>query len=261
MVYILFHRLHVSQSRSYVQIGNIHSNNIKVAKNISVAETLQVGRSATIGSGGLWVDNGEGIHVAGEIVCKPQFSDEFDSSVTGIETEISGAISVNSTLSGIIGNTILITDSDLTASLNTILVGQAITIQDSDFTSGGGLNSVIGLDINFSAITTGGDIVGLDISGEDTNILSGDLEVGGAFKGSFQTGTLNGAPSTTQIASVPGEDVFSSGVFGAAAGLGVNYTDGRLVWQRVGNIVHVKGYLGLDPGASSAVGFLPPRRS
>ena len=99
--------------------------------------------------------------------------------------------------------------------------------------------------------------MGLDISGEDTNILSGDLEVGGAFKGSFQTGTLNGAPSTTQITSVPGEDVFSSGVFGAATGLGGDYTDGRLVWQRVGNIVHVKGYLQLDPAATTSVGFLP----
>ena len=202
------------------KIGNIYSKDIKVSNGVSIGETLQVGRSATIGSGGLWVDKGEGVHVDGEVVCKPQFNNESNALLSGIKTEINGAISINSLFGLIIGNSILISDSDLTASGTTQVVGQIITIQDSDFTAGLGTNLITGLNINFSAVTTGGDIVGLDISGEDTNILSGDLEVGGVFKGDFQTGTLFGAPSTSQITPVPGEDVFSSGVFGSSGGLG-----------------------------------------
>jgi hypothetical protein len=193
------------------KIGNIHSKDVKVSNSVSVGETLQVGRSATIGSGGLWVDTGEGVNtnllkinmnnndpIQTIFETRPGIfikAKGWTSPSTSPASVLVGSavffeeINQSSTLLGIVtGSSIAIVDS-LVDQVNLI----AINISNTEVSTGSakgitsqftnlnmlGNDDVIGLDFNFNTITTTGDVIGIDISGEDFNRLSGDLEVGG----------------------------------------------------------------------------------
>ncbi len=253
------------------KIGNIYSKDIKVSNGVSIGETLQVGRSATIGSGGLWVDKGIGINVDGQVNIKLTNDSNLNSSnpiETGLKLTTSGFI--NDPVSGS-GATIYQIHNIIQETEAFSIYGNYTVIQDSITSPTFGPNAY-GYLAEFSNVDTGTtnqiafrasftgstarDTIGISISGEDTNILSGDLEVGGSFNGDYQTGTVS-SPSSSLSSSTVDEGVFESGVFGTAAGIGGDYSNGNLRWQRIGNIVHVKGRLSLDSAASSSVGFLP----
>ena len=241
------------------KIGNIHAKDIKVANNLSISQALQVGRSATIGSGGLWVDKGEGIRTDSRINVNLSSLVPYTQFLTN-----SGGLSV--TARGI-------TETDSDPYVTPELAGTSVKFRNSVVqTSGGGgrvrghlvdiydldtpdlkaieiqldqitsASDVYGLYLDLGTVT-GGDKVGIHIEGADRNFIEGrfdtpDVQTDGAI----------------QIPSVEEEDTISSGVF---TGVGGNWAAGSyLAWQRIGDIVHVKGYLHDATGVTSDT-FLP----
>lgn len=191
------------------KIGNIHSKDVKVSNSVSVGETLQVGRSATIGSGGLWVDTGEGINTS-KLKINLNNNDPNSNFESGLTVSSRGWVTPTSSSASVVaGLQIGFTDMDMQSTSFSALVGSTIGISDSvannltlnnlsiantDVDSGNakGINllvsnlsttaptsDVYGIDISFSGITTSNPVIGLSIDGEDINTLSGDLEVGG----------------------------------------------------------------------------------
>lgn len=176
-------------------IGNISAKDIKVSNNVSVAETLQVGRSATIGSGGLWVDKGVGIHTDSTIDINISLVDPFGpDSPTGVYVKARGIFSqAGSANLGLRGSIVSFRDINLTLGSG-YKYTYGYGAQFIDLEEPGDLDGVLmtftditniseetnGIRMIFSGITSTDPVKGLNIIGEDTNTLSGDLEVGGA---------------------------------------------------------------------------------
>jgi hypothetical protein len=240
------------------KIGNIQAKDIKVANNLSISQALQVGRSATIGSGGLWVDKGEGIRTDSRINVNISSlfendpvnnlgglnitsrgitetdSDEYtDPQLTGTSVKfLNSVVQTSGSLGSVRGHLVQIDDLE-TPDL------KAIEIQLDQIDS---ISDVYGIYLDLGTVT-GGDKVGLHIEGADRNFI----------EGRFDTPDVQ-TDSATQITSVEGEDTISSGVFtgvGGAWGFG-----SYIAWQRIGDIVYAKGYLYNSVGVTSDT-FLP----
>lgn len=121
------------------KIGHLNSKDIKVSSNVSIGETLQVGRSATIGSGGLWVDTGEGVNVSGtvksnishsatganqeELVCfEGDINGHYNytglSSIAGSKISITDISSISPAINAVWGNVISLDGVNLQGALN-----------------------------------------------------------------------------------------------------------------------------------------------
>lgn len=167
------------------RIGSLQSDHIKVSNDVSISQTLQVGRSATIGSGGLWVDQGTGIHSEGVIVSKMPSSVPTNSAntVQGMSTVASGIYPV-ATLFGfgiipqIIGNSISLEKigaNSILPVLNGQTIGTKISLSDININPG---ENIYGVKIDISGFTTTtGTSYGIHIQGADANLLEGTTTI------------------------------------------------------------------------------------
>ena len=169
------------------RIGSLQSDHIKVSNDISIGQTLQVGRSATIGSGGLWVDNGSGIHSDGMIVAtvkQPHYTDDavagavlghvgFHAIASGIHYNENGSLHVFP----IVPSLITIEDVGDAVHPTYWIVGQSISIENIE-----SLGNVTGLRVDFANITTTTSAYGIFISGEDNNYFSSNVDSEGGFR-------------------------------------------------------------------------------
>jgi hypothetical protein len=242
------------------KIGNIQAKDIKVANNLSISQALQVGRSATIGSGGLWVDKGEGIRTDSRINVNisslVQYA-QFTANTGGLSVTSRGITAVDSepyVTPEIAGTSVKFRDSVVqTSSAGGRVRGhyvdiynletpdlKAIEIQLESITSA---NDIYGIYINVVAPTTSGEVVGLHIEGADRNFI----------EGRFDTPDVQ-TDGSSQITSVEGEDTISSGRFTGVGAFWIGLS--ALHWQRIGDIVHVKGLL-VDSAGTSSVALFP----
>jgi len=222
---------------------------------VSVGETLQVGRSATIGSGGLWVDTGEGINTSKLKIDlnnnDPLTIASLGSVKAGLTIQSRGWVTPTSSIASVaIGQSINFTEMDMQSTSLSVVVGSNIFVSDSvannltlsnlsiqntdvDFGDAKGINlsvsnlqstDVYGIDISFSGITTANPVKGLSITGEDTNTLSGDLEVGG----DLSVGGVIINNTTRKIKEIHGSFLatYNSGLSGPATITFVNDYDG-----------------------------------
>ena len=222
-------------------IGNIHSKDIKVSNSVSIAETLQVGRSATIGSGGLWVDKGVGINTdSGIQVSMSSIDPDGSSSPTGLYIRSRGLTTDTGAQGGLRGSIVKFEDIDFTNSTSAYTYGYLSYY--NYITEPGNLDgyaalisnvttsdTITGVNVVFTGMTSTDPVKGLNIDGADTNYIEGQFDTPDVFKGNH-----------TQIASVPDKDTISSGIW-TATQMGSKYNGGELHWIRIGNIVHVKG--------------------
>jgi hypothetical protein len=245
------------------KIGNIQAKDIKVANNLSISQALQVGRSATIGSGGLWVDKGEGIRTDSRINVNISSlfenalvnnlgglnitsrgitetdSDEYTNpQLTGTSVKfLNSVVQTSGSLGSVRGHLVQMDDLE-TPDL------KAIEIQLESITSA---NDIYGIYINVVAPTVTGDVVGLHIDGVDRNFIEGQFDTP-----DVQTDLT----SPLQIASVPNQDTISSGYYEMDPA-GTDFNDGGLNWIRIGNIVHAKGWIRQISGSTTPTGNLP----
>lgn len=197
-------------------IGNIQSKDIKVSNNVSIGKNLQVRNSATIGSGGLWVDSGQGIHTDGgvNVAIKPKsITDVTNNAVTGVSIEANGVkySTAPSSFPSILGQDIKINDiSDVVASALLFTIGQSIAMNNIDATvvypqaitvsNVTNVTQISAISINMAGITTTGSVQGITVFGEDSNYLSGDLIVGGELQVSGdKVGALQSATTAISL--------------------------------------------------------------
>ena len=174
------------------RIGSLQSDHIKVSNDVSISQTLQVGRSATIGSGGLWVDQGTGIHSEGVIVSKMPSSVPTNNAgaIHGMSTIASGVYPTLvgdlfgtpvAVMPGIIGNSIYLekignnTTNPLFVIAAGPTIGTKISLSDIDISN---TEDIYGVKIDISSFTTTtGTSYGIHIQGADANLLEGTTTI------------------------------------------------------------------------------------
>ena len=185
------------------RIGSLQSDHIKVSNDISIGQTLQVGRSATIGSGGLWVDHGSGIHSDGMIVANVKQPQYIDKAVAGSFISHVGFHAIargiyydgnpNGILIPIVPSLITIEDVGDFVNPAFAMAGQTISIKNTV-----SVGDTYGLNVAIDgASSVSASIYGIYITGEDKNFLSGDLDVGGDLEvGGLITSGLRVGPAS-----------------------------------------------------------------